>query len=196
MADPERTCHACRQARPQGELLRFVCGPDGCTVLDLRGKLPGRGAYLCPAVPCLRRGLKPKGIARVLGCTPGQAGAAEVRQQALDGLGRMLLEHLGHAHRAGAVVPGMERVAQVLMDNDANWVLVASDAAERTRTEMTARVGNDRVVSALTKGELGAVLGTAEVGVAAITQPRLADKVRALAVRWNRLKEENGDGQG
>lgn len=196
MADPTRTCHACRRSAPQDELLRFVCGPGSQTVLDLRAKLPGRGAYLCPAAPCLRKGLKPKGVARVLDCGPANIGAEEVRQQALEGLDRLLLEHLGHAHRAGAVVPGMERVTQALDDNDANWVLVAYDAAQRTRIEMTARAGDGGVVTALTKGELGAVLGTAEVGVAAITQPRLADKVRALAVRWNRLKEENGDGQG
>jgi hypothetical protein len=196
MTGPQRTCHACRRGRPQGELLRFVCGPEGRSVLDLRGKLPGRGAYLCPQLACLRKGLKPKGIAQVLGCAPPAADAGALRQQALEGVRRMLAEHLGHAHRAGAVVPGFERVAEALAANEAYTVLVASDAAERTRTEMAARAGDGRVVTALSKSEMGAVLGTAEVGVAAITQPRLADKLRALAVRWNRLREENGDGQG
>jgi len=196
MASPQRTCHACRRSRPQEELLRFVCGPEGPSVLDLRGKLPGRGAYLCPERACLRKGLKPKGIAQVLGCAPSAGSAEELRDQALEGLRRMLMEHLGHAHRAGAVVPGFERVAEALAENQTSWVLVATDAATRTRTEMAARAGEGGVVTALTKSELGAVLGTAEVGVAAITQPRLADKIRALAVRWNRLREENGDGQG
>ena len=196
MGGPQRTCHACRRSRPQSELLRFVCGPAGRAALDLRGKLPGRGAYLCPELACLRKGLKPKGVANVLGCAPPAAGAGELRDQALEGLGRLLIEHLGHARRAGAVIPGMERVAQALEKGDASWVLVATDAAERTRTLMTTRAGGGGVVTALTKNELGAVLDTAEVGVAAITQPRLAEKIRALAVRWNRLREENADGQG
>lgn len=196
MAKPRRTCHACRRTQPQDELLRFVCGPDGRTVLDLRGRLPGRGAYLCPELACLRKGGKAKGIAPALGCAPPAAGGEELRRQALEGLHRMLTENLGHARRAGAVVFGRERVAEALDRDEAEWVLVAADAAERTRTEMVTRVGEDRLVTALTKSELGAVLGTAEVGVAAITQPRLADKIRALAVRWNRLREEKADGQG
>ena len=196
MGEPQRTCHACRRIRPQNELLRFVCGPEGHSLLDLRGKLPGRGAYLCPATTCLRRGLKAKGVAAALGCKPPADDAQEVRRQAIEGLNRLLNEQIGHARRAGAVVPGADRVAQALDDNEVYGVLVAHDAAERTRTEMAARAGEERVVTALTKSELGAVLGTAEVGVAAITHPRLADKIRALAVRWNRLREENGDGQG
>lgn len=193
---PQRTCHACRRSGPQNELLRFVCGPDGTAVLDLRGQLPGRGAYLCPQLACLRKGSKAKGVAAVLGCAPPAGDAEALRRQALEGLERMLIENLGHAHRAGEVVPGMERVTQALEQGHANWVLVATDAAERTRTWMATRAGDGGVVTALTKSELGAVLGTAEVGVLAITQPRLADKIRALAVRWNRLKEESGDGQG
>jgi ribosomal protein L7Ae-like RNA K-turn-binding protein len=145
---------------------------------------------------CLRRGLKAKGVPGVLACTAPDGGAEGVREQALNGLRRMLTEHVGHAHRAGAVVPGMDRVSQALTDGEANSVVVAVDAAQRTRTEMAARAGEARLVTALTKNELGAVLGTAEVGVAAITQPRLAEKIRALAVRWNRLREENADGQG
>ncbi|MFB6260622.1 MAG: L7Ae/L30e/S12e/Gadd45 family ribosomal protein, partial [Thiohalorhabdaceae bacterium] len=150
----------------------------------------------CPERACLRKGSKSKGVAQVLGCRPPAEDPETLRQQALEGLQRMLIENLGHAHRAGAVVPGMERVTQALEEGQANWVLAATDAAERTRKWMATRAGHDGVVTALTKSELGAVLGTAEVGVLAITQPRLAEKIRTLAVRWNRLKEENGDGQG
>ncbi|MEF8793763.1 DUF448 domain-containing protein [Thiohalorhabdus sp.] len=193
---PQRTCHACRRSAPQSELLRFVCSPDGAAVLDLRGKLPGRGAYLCPDPGCLRKGIKAKGVAQALGCRPPAEDAEALQRQAVEGLARMLTENLGHAHRAGAVVPGVDRVTQALEQGQAHWVLAASDAAERTRTWVATRVGNARVVTALTKSELGAVLGTAEVGLLAITQPRLAEKIRTLAVRCNRLKEENGDGQG
>ena len=49
---PIRTCVACRAARPQRELLRLVRTPDGVR-FDTSGRLPGRGAYLCPEPPCL-----------------------------------------------------------------------------------------------------------------------------------------------
>jgi len=49
---PVRTCVACRTARPQRELLRLARTPDGIR-FDEHGRLPGRGAYLCPDPPCL-----------------------------------------------------------------------------------------------------------------------------------------------
>lgn len=49
---PVRTCVACRVARPQRELLRLARTPDGIR-FDTSGRLPGRGAYLCPEPPCL-----------------------------------------------------------------------------------------------------------------------------------------------
>jgi uncharacterized protein len=47
---PLRMCVACRQRRPKGELLRLLLTPEGFQ-LDPTGKLPGRGAYVCPDNP-------------------------------------------------------------------------------------------------------------------------------------------------
>ncbi|MFA9460734.1 DUF448 domain-containing protein [Thiohalorhabdus methylotrophus] len=196
MANPERQCCACRQVHPKGELLRFVLGPNRLPVLDLRDKLPGRGAYLCPRRACIRKGLQPKGVPRALEAKPPEQSAEELRIEALDGLERLLREQLGHAHRFGAVVWGSDRVTDALSAGQADWVLIAVDAAQRTVTDMCSRAGGDRVFRAPAKSELGGVLGPAEVGVATVTHPRMADKIQALAVRWNRLREENGDGQG
>ncbi|MFN3567773.1 MAG: YlxR family protein [Caldimicrobium sp.] len=43
---PERTCVACRKKTLKKELFRFVA-IDGIIILDEKGSLPGRGAYLC-----------------------------------------------------------------------------------------------------------------------------------------------------
>jgi len=48
---------ACRQVKAKRELIRVVRDADGRLSVDLRGKAPGRGAYLCPADACLARGL-------------------------------------------------------------------------------------------------------------------------------------------
>ncbi|MFA9444722.1 YlxR family protein [Egicoccus sp. AB-alg6-2] len=75
---PVRTCVACRAARPQPQLLRLARTPDGIR-FDTSGRLPGRGAYLCPEPPCLdaaaRRGAT--GLRRALrGGTEAEALAA------------------------------------------------------------------------------------------------------------------------
>jgi predicted RNA-binding protein YlxR (DUF448 family) len=44
---PQRSCLGCGAVRDKGDLLRFVLAPDNVPVPDLKGKLPGRGAYIC-----------------------------------------------------------------------------------------------------------------------------------------------------
>jgi predicted RNA-binding protein YlxR (DUF448 family) len=62
---PERTCVACRQVKPKKELTRLVTTPGG-VVVDVTGKRPGRGAYLCNSVRCWEDGIKGKGIEHAL----------------------------------------------------------------------------------------------------------------------------------
>lgn len=52
--------------RKKRELVRVVRSPAGELSVDLRGKLPGRGAYVCPDATCLERGLLRGGLARAL----------------------------------------------------------------------------------------------------------------------------------
>jgi uncharacterized protein len=57
---PIRTCLGCGQQRPQKELVRIVVF-DGILMVDAGGRLPGRGAYLCPGRECVSRLLKKRG---------------------------------------------------------------------------------------------------------------------------------------
>ena len=63
---PQRTCVACRTARAKRDLVRVVRSPTGELSVDLRGKAPGRGAYLDPDPVCLERGLAEGVLARAL----------------------------------------------------------------------------------------------------------------------------------
>ena len=63
---PQRTCVACRTTRPKRELVRVVRSPLGRLSVDLRGKAPGRGAYLDADEACLERGLADGALARAL----------------------------------------------------------------------------------------------------------------------------------
>jgi len=57
VSEPQRTCVGCRQARPARALVRLARRPTGEVVVDSTRRLGGRGAYLCPQVACLTRGL-------------------------------------------------------------------------------------------------------------------------------------------
>lgn len=52
---PMRTCIACREMKPKQEMTRVVKSADGEIRLDMTGKAPGRGAYICNAETCLKK---------------------------------------------------------------------------------------------------------------------------------------------
>ena len=63
---PMRQCMGCREMKPKKELIRVVRSPEGSVSLDFKGKAPGRGAYLCPDLQCLKKARKSGSIGRVL----------------------------------------------------------------------------------------------------------------------------------
>ena len=54
---PERTCIACHEVKPKRELVRLVCSPLGVVEVDVSGRKPGRGAYLCQSPACWHKGV-------------------------------------------------------------------------------------------------------------------------------------------
>ena len=66
MADPMRMCAGCRERAPKKELIRVVRTPDGRLLLDARGKVPGRGAYICRKTECLQKARKSRALERML----------------------------------------------------------------------------------------------------------------------------------
>lgn len=63
---PMRTCVACQTTRPKRELVRVVRRVDGSLAVDRRGKVSGRGAYLCPTRSCVEQALKTRRLERAL----------------------------------------------------------------------------------------------------------------------------------
>jgi len=55
---PQRTCIACRQIKEKKALIRLVRAENGVAEVDISGKKPGRGAYLCPKKVCWESVLK------------------------------------------------------------------------------------------------------------------------------------------
>ena len=63
---PMRQCIGCREMRPKQELIRVVRPPEGELTVDFRGKMNGRGAYLCPDTACLKKAVKSRALERAL----------------------------------------------------------------------------------------------------------------------------------
>ena len=59
-------CVACREMRAKKDLMRIVRTAEGKLVLDLTGKLSGRGAYLCRDAACLNKAIKIRALERAL----------------------------------------------------------------------------------------------------------------------------------
>ena len=69
---PMRMCVGCREMKPKMQLLRVVKPQEGEAHIDRTGKSPGRGAYVCDAVECLRKARKTHALERALECAIGE----------------------------------------------------------------------------------------------------------------------------
>ena len=63
---PMRQCLGCREMKPKRELIRAVKSPEGVVSLDFKGKMPGRGAYVCVNAECLKKAKKTRALERAL----------------------------------------------------------------------------------------------------------------------------------
>lgn len=76
---PLRKCSGCNEMKPKKELIRVVKAPEienengdviggGEISLDLTGKKPGRGAYVCKNIECLQKARRARRFERALSC--------------------------------------------------------------------------------------------------------------------------------
>ncbi|MGB4589867.1 MAG: YlxR family protein [Clostridiaceae bacterium] len=63
---PMRMCTGCMVMKPKKDLIRVVKNKEGELSIDLVGKKPGRGAYVCKDVACLEKAYKTKRLSRNL----------------------------------------------------------------------------------------------------------------------------------
>lgn len=64
---PVRRCVGCNAQKTKRELVRVVRSQAGEISIDLGGKKPGRGAYLCASAACLAKARKGKRLERAFG---------------------------------------------------------------------------------------------------------------------------------
>ena len=78
---PERFCLGCQQSLPKKSLVRIVRSPEGEYAVDATGKLPGRGAYICPKAECFEKAQKSRGLERSFKGKVPQEGYEQLAEQ-------------------------------------------------------------------------------------------------------------------
>lgn len=150
---------------PEHRLIRFVSGPGGELVPDLGRKLPGRGLWVAAERSAIeiaaRKGLFSRAAKQRL--TPGDDLAAQVDQL----LFRRLLDGLGLARRAGALIFGLEKVASAIREGKVGWMVEALDGAEDGRGKLLALARHQTprpgLLGLFTSDEMGLALGGGNV---------------------------------
>ena len=84
---PLRMGTGCSEHKPKTELVRVVRSPEGEISLDLTGRKPGRGAYICPSLDCLRKARRAKRLERAFSCRIPDAVYDAMEKEMTDGEG-------------------------------------------------------------------------------------------------------------
>lgn len=92
------------------------------------------------------------------------------------------LRLLGLAARAGAILPGTERVREAARSGEARFVVVAGDASANTCDKLIPLLESRGVphVSAYDRARLGDAVGRAPLGAVAVMDASFATRLRQL----------------
>ncbi len=188
----ERLCVATREVRPVSDLIRFVIGPDGEAVPDLKRKLPGRGVWVTATRDVLGEAIKRKVFAR------GFKRDVRLPPDLLDRTGRLLeqsaLDALAIAAKAGSVVSGFAKVENALAHDHVVGLLHAAEAAPDGVKKLNAALrrnpnsGSVPVIQALTGLQLDLALGRPNVIHAALLAGPVSDTFLARLQRLERFR--------
>ena len=189
---PERTCILTRRKGTKDELIRLALGPDGSVAPDVRGRAPGRGAWIGVArgeldaanvkgrlKPALQRAFKTNDVA-----VPADLGArteAALRQNALD--------RLGMEARSGNLINGADKVEAAARSGKVALLVHAADAGDDgcRKLDQAWRAGGSEQQGLnfpLPRTILSLALGRENVVHVALTDPAAASRVRHAIARW------------
>lgn len=182
---PLRRCLVTGELRPKADLLRFVVGPGGTVVPDVKGSLPGRGLWLLPQRPILDKACKRQLFARA--ARTRVSVPEDLPAQVAQLLRRRCLDLIGLAKRAGQAVAGFEQVRPWLASGQARVLLAAADGAADGRRRLkalgTALQPELPLIEVFSSAELGAALGRDKVVHAALSDGGLAEALIVEAAR-------------
>ena len=142
-AATERMCVVSRSVKPVEDLLRFVVGPDGSVLPDLKRNLPGRGLWVEATRKAVDQAVKrhvfAKGFKRDVKVDP-ELGQATDRL-----LERAALDSLAIAGKAGEVATGFTRAEAAIGHGGLLGLIHAADGAEDGRRKLEALLRRNAV---------------------------------------------------
>ena len=186
LAAPERLCVVTRSVKPVGELIRFVVGPQGEVVPDIKRRLPGRGIWITARRDVVAEAVKRRAFTRSFKREVRVPDDLVLTVERL--LERAALDALAIAHKAGQVVTGFTRVEAALAAGPPVAALIdASDAAPDGRRKLIAAAvrhhhhgssaGESALISLFTSMQLDLALGRSNVVHAALLAGPASDGV-------------------
>ncbi len=189
--ESERLCVATRTVRPVSDLIRFVIGPEGDAVPDIKHKLPGRGIWVTATQDALGEAIRRKAFARGFKRVvrlPSDLLARTERQ-----LERAALDALAVAGKAGLVAAGFAKVEAALEREETAALLHAAEAsAEGIRkldTALRRRAGKPvPVIGFLTSAQLDLALNRSNVIHAALLAGPVSETFLARCRRLERFR--------
>ncbi|HKA78524.1 MAG TPA: RNA-binding protein [Xanthobacteraceae bacterium] len=188
----ERFCAATGEVKPVDEMIRFVVGPDGAVVPDLKRRLPGRGIWITATrqafAAALARKAFARGFKRDVRVADDLVAITErlIEQSALDALAM--------SHKAGKVAIGFAKVDAALARDRLAALLHATEAApDGTRKLMAALHRREdaaeiAVFGAFTSMQLDLALGRSNVIHAALLAGPESETFLARAARLERFR--------
>jgi len=203
----ERLCVATRTVRPIAELLRFVIGPDGEAVPDIKCRLPGRGVWVTATHDVLADAIARKAFAR--GFKRDVRLPADLAARTEQLLLQAVLDALAMAGKSGLVAAGFAKAATAL---EHEHVIVLAHAAEasadgirkldgiarRQRTEQGAEHGAETtpVIEFLTSAQMDLALGRSNVIHAALLAGPASDTFLSRSRRLQRYRAGGAGDRG
>jgi predicted RNA-binding protein YlxR (DUF448 family) len=193
-AGTERLCLATGTVKPVDEMIRFVVGPDGAPVPDLRRRLPGRGLWISATRAALATAVARKvfarGFKRDIRVTPD---FVETTERLIE---RAALDALAIAHKAGKVAIGFGKTEAALANERVVAVLNAAEAAPDGVRKLAAalhrrfgdRAENVTVVGGFASAQLDLALGRSNVIHAALLAGPESETFLARAARLDRFR--------
>jgi len=194
----ERLCAASRTIKPVGEMIRFVVGPGGDVVPDLKRKLPGRGVWVTAQRSALAEAVKRKAFGRSF--RREVLVAPDLARQVEFLLERSALDALAIAAKAGSVVAGFGRVETAVASQNVAALLHAADAgadgtrkiAAAVRRHLGEAAGRIVIVEAFTSSQLDLALGRSNVVHAALLAGRESNGFLMRYAGLERFRSDNG----
>lgn len=175
--DDTRMCVACRHRfLLENEQLRFALAKDGTIGFDIKGILPGRGAWVCASRDCLVKAVQRKAFERAFDAAV-IVQVDELVQQVVTALQKNILQNLGLGLRASQCIPGREKVRELFEKNTLVGVVVAEDLTENSKNELKYVQEQVQLLTGPSKQVIGHALGRSETGVVGLLKGRISDRL-------------------